>query len=156
MTEENKSETPWKDGFWYSDSNTQLITKIEGNKAIYHKLTVFDFPDCKPTLKGTWTYGEYEDAKPEVAEASGHQKCNLEIDMQMMKMYGVLDDSGTKVYLWGFLNKMEEIKLLDEAEINKLKEDRDPIDALPNPFITPQPDKPGKAFWFSGTIQIHD
>ena len=153
MTEDNK--TPWKDGFWYSESNTQLISKVEGNKASYHKHTIFDFPDCKPAIIGTWTFGEFEDAKPEVAEASGQQKCNLEMDFQMMKIYGVLCESGTKVYYWGFSNKMEESHLMNEDDINKIKENRDPLDALPNPYCTSQPDKLGKAFWFSGIIHYY-
>ena len=47
-------------------------------------------------------------------------------------------------------NKLEIVKCLNEEELEKLKEERDPYDAPSNPYCTPNPGKPGKLLWISG------
>ena len=42
------------------------------------------------------------------------------------------------------------MKCLNEEELEKLKEERDPYDAPSNPYCTPNPGKPGKLLWISG------
>ena len=48
------SETPWKDGYWYSELDKQFYTIVEGNIAKWYRISCLDFPDAKPRMVGTW------------------------------------------------------------------------------------------------------
>ena len=69
-----------------------------------------------------------------------------------MTSYGVLNEEGTEIRIWGFTNDMEVLKCLTDEEIEKIKEDRDPADAPECAYFKPQPNNPGKLFWISGII----
>lgn len=153
MSASEEIKTPWKDGMWYSETSKQSYIIVNGNEAKWMKLSCLDYPDANPMMVGTWNYGEFEDAKPEVAAASGKDKCNLEMDLQFMKLYGVVTANGTKICTMGDGNKMEIYKCLSDEEFDELKADRDPIDAPPNPHVTPKPGQVGKVIWISGKVK---
>ena len=71
--------------------------------------------------------------------------------------YGVIDDSGTKMYMIGFSNKLDILKCLTDEEFQKVKDDREPFNAPSNPYVNPKPGQLGKLLWMSGEncIQIH-
>ena len=47
----------------------------------------------------------------------------------MMKGKGVMNSEGTKITIWGLVNKLEEWEWMDEKMIEDMKEDRDPFEA---------------------------
>merc|ERR1719458_1149247 len=98
----------------------------------------------------TIKYGDFGPARKEVAEATGAERANFQIDMFGAKMAGVVDESGTKMTMWGMTNTLESMKWLSPEEIRKAKENRDDFDEPSCPHITPKPGKPGKIFWLSG------
>ena len=67
-----------------------------------------------------------------------------------LKNHGILSEDGTKIHLWGIKNEMEILNWLNKEDLEKVKEDRDPVDAPPCAYFTPTPDKPGKIIWLSG------
>ena len=153
MAEENK--TPWKNGIWYSETSKQTYMIVNGNEAKWMKMTLLDYPDSDPLMIGTWTYGEFEDAKPEIAEASGKEKYNLEMDLKFTKPYAILDANGTRMYASGGKNKVSIFKCLTDEEFERVKEERDPFSAPPNPYVVPKPGQVGKIIWISGNYISH-
>ena len=150
-----ESKMPWKNGVWYSKGYSRnLLINVNNEKVDMKPMISVDFPDAtKKTLEGTWSYGEFGDATPEIVEATGFKKYNLEMDYQLLKQHGVLDVTGSKLYLVGFMSrKMEVISCLSEEEFEKIKDERDPADAPSISYYKPQPDKPGKLVWLSGNF----
>ena len=47
-------------------------------------------------------------------------------------------------------------KCLSDEEFDELKADRDPIDAPPNPHVTPKPGQVGKVIWISGKVKYEN
>ena len=78
----------------------------------------------------------------------------LECDGGFMKNYGVINEEGTEIHLWGFTNDMEKMIWLSDEEIEKIKEDRESADAPECKYFKSQPDNLGKLFWLSGN-KIH-
>ena len=148
MAEENK--TPWQNGIWYSDTSRVAYVIVNGNEAKFMKMSCLDFPDSTPMMVGTWFYGEFGDAKPEVAKVSGKDKYNLEIDLTFMKIHAVLDANGAEIYHIGGDNKLQISRCLSDEEFEGVKDNRDAFDAPPNPYVTPRPGQVGKVIWISG------
>ena len=149
------TKTPWKDGIWYSESSKQFYVIVKGREAVWKKINCLDIPDSKSMFVGKWNFGEFDKAQPEVAEKSGKENYDVEFDIEFMKMYGAIDKSGDKIYMFGFSNSLEILKCLTDEELQKLKEAMEPFDAPSNPYITAKPGKIGKLLWLSGKIQIH-
>ena len=66
-----------------------------------------------------------------------------------------MSEDGTKIHLWGIKNEMEILNWLNKEDLEKVKEDRDPVDAPSCAYFTPIPDKPGKIIWLSGKYYLH-
>ena len=65
----------------------------------------------------------------DIVEATGVENYNLEIDVGVFKMLGVLNTTGDLIHFWGTTNKMEIMKWLSDEDLEILKEDREPADA---------------------------
>ena len=66
-----KEETPWKNGYYYNESHTPNIQKVNGHNCETRKIVSFDFPEIDMASHGIWTFGEFGPACKEVEEASG-------------------------------------------------------------------------------------
>ena len=153
MAINSDTKTPWKDGIWYSESSKQFYVIVKGNEATWKKINCLDMPDSKSMFVGKWNFGEFDKAQPEVVEKSGKKNFDVEFDIEFMKMYGAINESGNEIYMFGFSNSLEVLKCLTDEELQKLKEAMEPYDAPSNPYITPNPGKIGKLLWLSGKIQ---
>ena len=76
----------------------------------------------------TIKHGDFGPARKEVAEATGAERANFQIEMFGTKMVGVVDESGTKMTMWGMTNTLESMKWLSPEEVEKAKENRDDFD----------------------------
>ena len=76
----------------------------------------------------------------------------LECDGGFMKNYGVINEEGTEIHIWGFTNDMEKMIWLSDEEIEKIKEDRESADAPECAYFKSQPENLGKLFWLSGNM----
>ena len=76
----------------------------------------------------TIKHGDFGPARKEVAEATGAERANFQIDMFGNKVTGVVDESGTKMTMWGMTNTLESMKWLSPEEVAKAKENRDDFD----------------------------
>ena len=76
----------------------------------------------------------------------------LELDFGMLKSYGVIDEAGKCIRYWGFTDRMEMLNWIDDDELQKISDAREPYDSPSCPYYTPQPDKLGKLIWLSGIV----
>ena len=75
---------PWKNGYYYNENLSGIITKMEGNTALMYLMGMkLDFPDADPLFApDTWTYGDYGPAIETISKASGGIKnYNVKISM---------------------------------------------------------------------------
>ena len=85
MSASKEIKTAWKDGVWYSNSMRQYFIVVKGSEANWRKMSSLDFPESKPFMVGEWNYGEFGQANPEVANASGQENYNVEITLDLLK-----------------------------------------------------------------------
>ena len=141
----------WKNGVWYSSSVKNYCIIVKGNDAKWMIMSSLDFPEAKPNFIGSWNYGEFGQASPDVIKATGKENYNVEFQMGSNYLYAVVDESGTKMFMIGTTNnKLVVLKCLHDEEFQRVKNDRDSYDAPFNPYVTPKPGKAGKLLWISG------
>ena len=146
---------PWKNGIWHSSGISSFVNVVEGQKADMKSLVFFEYPDITPMGKGSWHYGDFGPAHSDIATATGKLNYNVLLDTGFWEQKGVLNENGTQIHSIGFSNHMEIMKLLNDEEVEKLKEDREPADCPSIPYFKPQPENLGKLIWISGKqIQI--
>ena len=52
--------------------------------------------------------------------------------------------------MWAFHNSLDEYNLQSKEDLEKIKEEREPLDSPTCPHVKVQPEKQGKLFWLSG------
>ena len=114
--------TKWQDGLWKNPNSNVFVVIVDGNKAEYKTMLFLDHPDlCKTMFEGTWKFGDFGAAHADVAEATGVQNYNLEMDLVVMKQYGVLNEDGTKITFWDFTQEIGVMMPWSEADMEKFK-----------------------------------
>ena len=145
--------SPLQSGFWYNEKLSPYVTIVSGEDIQTKSIICLDFPDVNPLHKGKWIYGDFGPAHELVVKATGIDRYNIQMDSFVGKLLGVLNSEGNLIQCLGMSHALESIKLLNEAEIEHLKDDRDPCDE-PKCKYVPQPDKPGKIVWLSGKYLV--
>ena len=106
---ENEKVLPWKNGIWCGKNSKIWVMVVKGDVSETKNHCVLDYPDAKSLATATWTFAnnleDYGPADPEIVEASGVKHYNLEMAIKMgiteYKMYGALNQEGTKMYQIG-------------------------------------------------------
>ena len=100
------------------------------NKLLWKNLVALDYPDIESgSFAIDCKYGNFGEAREEITKATGEKEYNFVAANQMMNCKGVINSDGTKITVWGISNSMEEWVWLDEALMQKMKDDRDPYEA---------------------------
>ena len=77
-------KTPWKNGYYYTPTNTAQLQKVDGNTVYSYSITQLDFPDQDPICNdGTITYGDFGPAREEVQKASGGGVSNYNVEIKI-------------------------------------------------------------------------
>ena len=64
--------------------------------------------------------------RKEIAEATGVDKCNIELSMESMGNYpGVMNEEGTEITIWGWTNTVEVMKWLSPEEVERVKREKE-------------------------------
>ena len=88
-----------------------------------------DHPDIPAAFVSDVEFGDFGPARKEVQDASGCDNYNVELQIGEMKINGVANEPGDRVVMWGFSNSVEVNYWLDEDQLQKKKDDRDPVEA---------------------------
>ena len=116
-----------------------------------YNIALLDIPDLEPWCDGIWSFGDFGPAHEEIQKISGIKNNNLEMSEWngMVKKFGVISKDGETIYLFGSSNCVQTWKWQSEEDMEKLSENRDPIDAPSCPYKI-QPENQGKLIWLSG------
>ena len=87
--------------------------------------TIKDYPDIEGSMSCSIKHGDFGPVRKELAEATGTERANFEMDVFGQKIAGVVDESGTKMTMWSFANMLDTMKWLSPEDIKKAKENRD-------------------------------
>ena len=118
-----------KEGYWTHGDMKSRICFINGNE-LYVKNTIsLDYPDITSIMAMTLEYGDFGDAKKEIAQATGSKAYNVKLKGWLYSFKAVLNDEGTKMNIWGFANKMEVWEWITPQRLEQIKLDRDDAEA---------------------------
>ena len=126
------SKTPWKNGYWTLSNMPSYIFIFDGEKAEAKTMIALDFPDVESQMPtSTIKYGDYGEARKEVAEATGTEKNNVEMVWYgTYKMPGIVNEEGTEIKMWDEVSKViNTLKWATPEKVEELKEARDDMDA---------------------------
>ena len=139
---------PWEDGYYRWESTKRLAFLVSGETV---KTEKFQGKIDEKHEFGTWKYGEFEETRPEIEEATGKKNYNVEITMfdSMWKTKGVVSDDGRKITVWNLSNEIDFFERINEKEYLDLKNYGEPENA-PTHHYKVQPDFQGRLIWISG------
>ena len=127
MASSNSSN--WREGFWMNLQQQQSIFILNGDKMETKQHIALDFPDLDASesdVTMTLKHGDFGPARKEIADATGVEKCNMEMSMGEMGTYpGVVNEEGTEITVWGWTNSVEVIKWLSPEQVEKVKKERE-------------------------------
>ena len=118
-------EARCQEGYWNFGAMKAIVNMVEGNKMRVKNLMCMDYPDLKHTFEMDIEYGNFGEPRQEIKEASGKSVYNIHLKSSMMGVKGVLNDDGTKIWMWGFANELETWELITPEKIEAIKKDRD-------------------------------
>ena len=154
MSNSNISLTtfPWKNGYYQSREMKGLLFLVNGDELLIHPTSGIPANLLDdPTAKGSWKYGNFGVAHPDVVKATDKTHCNV----KMVAWDGILDielnlnDEGTQLTFYGLTNCVDVLRWVSEEELEAIKESGDPVDAMPHQYKM-NPGKEGKLVWISG------
>ena len=111
----DNNSIPWKEGSWRMGEIRGIVLKTSGKKQLMWKNLVLE---CQ--------FGNFGRASNEITVATGSEEYNFQVKSQLMSNRGVLNDTGTKITIYGVLNKLEEWVWMDEETLKKFEEDTIP------------------------------
>ena len=112
MSVYDNDSIPWKEGCWRMGEIRGIVLETSGKKQLKWKNLVLE---CQ--------FGKFGRASKEITVATGSEEYNLQVRSPLMNNRGVLNDSGTKITIYGVLNKLEEWVWMDEETMKKFGED---------------------------------
>ena len=121
----HKKQQKLTEGYWNFGDSKNTMCIVKSNVMTVKNIMCLDYPDLPHTMKFDLEYGVFDDAKTEVKEASGKTKNNVYLKSAMMNMQALLNDEGTKMWLWGWANKMEIWQHISQERLEAMREDRD-------------------------------
>ena len=120
-----KNQPHCKEGYWTFGESKSMLNMIEGDKMSCKNIVCLDYPEIQGSFTLNVKYGDFGEAKKEVAEASGVSRYNVNFKGAWFGLSGCLNDDGTKIWLWGFSNKLETWEWITPTQLQALKDDRD-------------------------------
>ena len=145
---------PWMDGIYkISNRNVTLygwVYMVTGENVKKESVTgvVMD----EERTKGTWKFGEFEEAHPEVSKMTGKKHNNVHVTFGngAWNQGGVVSENGKQITLWSPQDELISFEWMSEDEYTAFKDFGDPADAPPNHYKI-QPEYRGQLIWVSGT-----
>jgi len=146
---DQKTSSPWVDGTYICQTQKSMFVIVEGENVTLESSMMKKGDE---NSKGTWTFGDFGETNPAVAEKTGKKTNNVHIHMWkgMMDMKGVLSEDKKTVTFWsGIGNELDAFTWKSQEEIAAFKDSGDPHDAPPSHYKI-QPENQGKFIFISG------
>ena len=126
---DSSGKTPLRDGYWANPDAPAFLNLVNGEKWEGKTMIALDYPDIESGWAGTIKHGNFGPTRKEVADATGAEYNNFEMDVVMLKIPGVVNESGTKITFWGMTNTLETMHWLSPEEVKEARENRDDFNA---------------------------
>lgn len=147
-----EAATPWKNGYWHSRKMPAILYVVDGAHILMHPASGKPtFIHKSPMAKVSWTYGDFGEAHPAIAQATGKARCNVMIVGMggIWKSPAVLSDDGKTLTCYGMTQSVDVIDWMSDEDYAKFLASGHPADNLPHPYKV-QPENKGKLVWISG------
>ena len=97
-------KTMWNNGYWYNKNQKYLLYIVDGENVETKPMICVDYPDIiKPFMNGSWIFGDFGPADPEIVKYTEIQNYNLLMDYTIVKFKGVLNEEGTQLQCMGVI-----------------------------------------------------
>ena len=145
------SLTPWRDGCYHTTTEPGKLWLVDGENLVMHAASGTPSNTENRIYKGTWKFGDFGEAIPDVAKKSGKSRYNVDMTILGGKWCpkAVLSDDGTRLTHYGIGHCVDEFTWMSDEEVENFKETGDPSDAMPHQYKE-DPDNQGKLIWLSG------
>ena len=142
------SSKPWKNGHYLGRPGfLRMFCFIEDNDFLMYPAS------GKPSrqTKGIISYGNFGEAHPEVASATGRNIYNVEMKLLngFWEVHGILSDDSKKITFYGSASSVDCYEWMSEDEVTRYIESGDPDDAPPCHYQI-QPKNQGSLLWITG------
>ena len=132
----------------------RFVEVLKGERVEIRYLSTIDYPNARPFMVGQLSSGDFGPASDEIAKITGMTRYNIQYEFPTfrMKNNAVSSCQGKRIHRYALLDgKLETVDLLDDKQLEALKEKREPLDfpVLPS-YIIPKPGQSGRILWFSG------
>jgi len=143
------NSTPWKNGYYLSTGFKTQVIYVEGEHCSSDHICG-KASKQNALSKGTWKYGDYGEAHPDVVEKTGKNQCDVEMDVPswFMKIQAVLSDDGKTLTFHNMIG-VNCLEWKSEEEVLAFQDTGDSVHELLSPHKL-QPDRKGKLLWISG------
>ena len=148
----NDKFTPWKNGHYRGHPGLiRLLLLVEGENLTTYSASGKPILQDDTNMTGTWKYGDFGEAHPEVAKETGKSTCDVEMTALggTWKAHAVLSEDGERLTFYGMTHAIDYFEWMNEEEVAEFKESGDPADAPPHHYKI-QPETQGKLLWLSG------
>ena len=124
-------KTPWRDGYWANPAMPAFLNHVNGEKWEGKSMIAMDYPDIEGSAGWACTvkHGNFGPTRKEVADATGAECNNLEMEVRTLKIPGVVNEGGTKITFWGWTNTLETMHWLSPEEVKEARGNRDDFNA---------------------------
>ena len=145
----NKQTVPWKDGHYKLNTMNMNIFVVKGEEVRMETLQGKQM-DNEFSL-GTWKFGDFGEAHPDVAKATGKKNNNFELNMWggVWVTKGVVNEEESSLTVISMANELSKFEWMSEEECNAFRNSGDPHDAPPSHYKI-QPENKGKLLFISG------
>ena len=97
----------WNNGNWYNKNQKYFLYIVDGENVETKPMIYVDYPEIiKPFMNGSWIFGDFGPADPEIVKHTGIQNYNLLMDYTIVKFKGVLNEEGTQLQCMGVIPGM--------------------------------------------------
>ena len=145
------TSTPWRNGYYQARDFKTCLYLVDGeNTKMQGACGPPSNPDI-PVYNGTWKFGDFGEAHPDVAKESGKSHYNVQMTLWggVFSPKAVVSDDGTKLFHYGIAHGPDVFEWMSEEEVEEYKKSGDPIESIPHPYKE-QPDSQGKLLWITG------
>ena len=154
MDDPNKktSTLPWKDGYYHCRKMKSQLFLIDGENLLMHPISGKPTNLLEnPSAKGRWKYGNFGEAHPDVAIATGKTHYNVEMVAisGMWKVGLVLNEDGNRLTFYGLTQCVDVLEWISDEALQEYIATGDPADAMPHQYQM-NPGREGKLVWLSG------
>ena len=144
---EGTKTCPWEKGYYKLKGIDNLVFHVNGEQCKMEGVS----GDSAGFEDGTWKFGQFEEARPEIAKHTGKKNYNVDFNLWngIWKGKGIIRDDGRKMTIWFVTNELDSFEKMSEQDYAAFKDSADPADAPPSHYKA-QPEFNGKLLWISG------